>query len=355
MNLETFGWDDSFAAAFSAYTDKPYIAGRIAAEHRTLYDVLTTQGTMPAVVSGKFLHTAQTPAEFPAVGDWVVLTVSEHEQKAVIHGILPRRSRFSRTAAGSTPDEQILAANIDTLFIVSSLNRDLNVRRIERYLTMAWESGATPVVVLTKADLCSDIDRCVQEVRAVAWDIPIHVVSAQQDSGLDALQPYFREGSTVVVLGSSGVGKSTLLNAIAGDDVLKTSDIAGYKDRGRHTTVHRQMLVLPGRGILIDTPGLREFRLHDGGEGVSRTFADIELLMQRCRFMDCTHNGEPGCAVEGALDDGSLDLSRYTSFLKQQREAAYHRRRELRSERTQTRKNVKKPYNRTTERGRKYT
>jgi ribosome biogenesis GTPase len=349
MNVETLGWNDSFAAAFTAYTGKQYTVGRVSAEHRTLYEVLTTQGAIPAVVSGKFLHTAQTPAEFPAVGDWVVLTINETEHKAIIHAILPRKSRFSRTAAGNTTDEQIIAANIDTLFIVSSLNREFNVRRIERYITMAWESGATPVIVLSKADLCEDIDGCLQAVEDIAPGIPVHVVSALQDDGLDELGPYFREGSTIVVLGSSGVGKSTLLNALIGDDILKTSDIASYKDRGRHTTTHRQMVVLPGRGILIDTPGLRELRLHDEGDNVSRTFADIETLMQSCRFLDCTHNGEPGCAVDTAIDDGSLDPDRYESFLKLQREAAHHRRKELRSERAQTRKNIKTPYDRKTE------
>lgn len=354
MNVENLGWNDSFAAAFTAYTGKHYDVGRISAEHKTLYEVLTTQGTMPAVVSGKFLHTAQTPGEFPAVGDWVVLTINEAEQKAVIHAILPRKSRFSRTAAGDTPQEQVIAANVDTLFIVSSLNREFNVRRIERYITMAWESGADPVIVLTKADLCKDLDSCIQAVQQVAWGIPIHVVSAVSGEGLDELQPYFREGNTVVVLGSSGVGKSTLLNAIIGEDVLKTSSIADYKDRGRHTTTYRQLVVVPGRGILIDTPGLRELRLHDDGENVSRTFADIEMLMQRCRFVNCTHNGEPGCAVDGAIDDGSLDPNRYESFLKLQREAAHHRRRELRSERAQTRKNAKTPYDRKTEKLRRH-
>lgn len=346
MNVEILGWNDSFAAAFTAYTDKHYEVGRVSAEHKTLYEVITTRGTMPAIVSGKFLHTAQTPSEFPAVGDWVVLTINEAEQKALIHGILPRKSRFSRTAAGNTPNEQIIAANVDTLFIVSSLNRELNVRRIERYITMAWESGAAPVLVLSKADLCTDIDSCIQAVEEVAWGIPIHIVSAVQGDGIEELQQYFREGSTIVVLGSSGVGKSTLLNAIIGEDVLKTSDIAHYKDRGRHTTTHRQMVVLPGRGILIDTPGMRELRLHDDGENVSRTFADIETLMQNCRFVDCTHNGEPGCAVDSAIDDGTLDPDRYESFLKQQREAAHYRRKQLRSERVQTRKNVKTPYDR---------
>jgi len=326
--LRALGWNDAFAQQFAPYAAEGYSVGRIALEHKHLYRIYTEQGELLGEIAGKMRFTASGRDDYPAVGDWVVIRPRLEEKKATIHAILPRTSKFSRKVAGETMEEQIVAANVDTVFLVNALNNDFNLRRIERYLILAWESGATPVLILSKADLCDDIDQKVAEVESVAFGVPIHVISSEQHQGLDAIQPYLREGTTIALLGSSGVGKSTLINRLYGDDRQKVKEVREGDDRGRHTTTHREMILLPNGGLVIDTPGMRELQLWDADEGFQDAFEDIESLAADCRFRDCTHGKEPGCAVKAAIKNGSLNPERYANYLKLQRELAYLARKE---------------------------
>lgn len=356
MNLQHLGWNNFFEAAFRTYAQSNQLVGRVSAEHRNLYEVLTPLGTLSASVAGKFQHRAQTASDFPSVGDWVLITKHEGEHKATIHTVLPRKTRFSRNVAGTVDTEQIIAANIDVAFIASSVNKDFNLRRLERYLAMAWDGGATPIIVLTKADLCTNIEEYKKAVESIAWGIPIHAISALHKEGIDALLSYVGEGVTGAVLGSSGVGKSTLINALAGNDILKVRAIGHYKDKGQHTTTHRQMIVLPNNGILIDTPGMRELQLWHGEHGVHHVFESIEELLgtlqKQCRFPNCGHTTEPGCAIQNALREGVIERERYASYQKLQREISWQQRRQHRQEKLAERKHSKKPYNRTEEKTR---
>ncbi len=328
MDLQKLGWNQFFETEFDIYKQAGYTVGRIALEHKRMYRVLTENEEVLAEVSGKFRYNAGDRSDYPAVGDWVVMKVRREEERATIHGILPRKSKFSRKVAGVTTEEQIVATNVDTVFIVAALNADFNVRRLERYILMAWESGANPVIVLSKADLCDNIDEKVSATEEVAFGVPIHVVSAEQKIGLDQLGVYMEEGRTVALLGSSGVGKSTLVNVFTGKEILKTAKIREDDAKGRHTTTHRELVVLEKGGILIDTPGMRELQLWEADSGLSQGFTDIEELAAQCKFRDCQHNGEPGCAVGKAMEEGTLDSKRYDSYLKLQKELAYIERKE---------------------------
>jgi len=241
----------------------------------------------------------------------------------MIHAILPRRSKFSRKVAGIKTEEQVVAANVDTLFLVSGLDGDFNPRRIERYLTAAWDSGARPVVILNKLDRCADPDRCLLEAQAVAMGVPVHRVSALTGTGCEALREYLRPGETVSLLGSSGVGKSTLANALLGSERQRTRDVRDDDSRGRHTTTTRELLRLPGGAILIDTPGIRALEVTGAADGLADAFAEIAEAAEGCRFRDCRHEGEPGCAVDAAVADGRLAPERLAAYRKLEREAAY--------------------------------
>jgi ribosome biogenesis GTPase / thiamine phosphate phosphatase len=328
LNLKSLGWNQTFEEAFKAYENQLLVPGRISVEHKGLYDVLTEHGELLGEITGKIRFNATGRHDYPAVGDWVAVSAVPQEGKAYIHGILPRKSKFSRKAAGLTTEEQIVATNVDTVFLVNALNQDFNLRRLERYLLMAWESGATPVIVLSKADLCDDVQKYMDEVETIAFGVPTFVVSAESGIGLDALSSFIKEGETVALLGSSGVGKSTLANKLFGQEVLKTNDIREEDGKGKHTTTHRELLVLENGGILIDTPGMRELQLWEGDNSLSQSFQDIEAFAEQCRFRDCTHNNEPGCGVQTAIETGELDKERYNSFLKLQRELAYFARKE---------------------------
>jgi ribosome biogenesis GTPase len=304
------------ARDFAPHAREGHIPGRIGVQHRDSYLVVTDEGELRGKISGRLLHEAEE-AGYPAVGDWVALALDEAESTATIHTVLARRTAFVRRGAiDSSHGLQVIAANIDVAFIVTSMNADLNARRIERYLAAAWQSGARPVVVLTKADLSDDPAGEVAAIAVIAPDCLVLSVSARQGIGLDALLAQLKPGETGVLIGSSGVGKSTLVNALLGEDRMATQAIRDGGDQGRHTTSHRQLILLPGGGLLLDTPGFREVGLVDADEGVSVVFDDIEQLIQGCRFNDCRHEHEPGCAVGAALQSGALDQARWDNFRK---------------------------------------
>jgi ribosome biogenesis GTPase len=323
MHLDGLGWSSFFAKNFESHWQESYTVGRVALEHKNTYILYTEHGEIVAEVTGKMQYRASGRGDFPAVGDWVVIRVTETENRAMIHAVLPRKSTFSRKTVGARTEEQIIATNIDTVFLISGLDGDLNLRRIERYLILVWESGANPIIVLNKADLCTDLERRREDVETIALGVPIIVLSALNNQGLDTLAPYLGKGQTVALLGSSGVGKSTLTNQLAGKELQAVQEVRQGDDRGRHTTTHRELIVLPSGGLIIDTPGMREIQIWAGDEGLQETFTDIERLAQQCRFQDCQHECEPGCAVQQALEDGTLDAQRFLSYQKLQKELDY--------------------------------
>jgi ribosome biogenesis GTPase len=324
MNLSDLGWNSFFDKHFEQYKSRGLSALRVIQEHKEKYVVRDENTELAAEVSGKFRFNALSRSDFPAVGDWVAANKLSGENKAIIQALLPRKSNFSRKAvlAGGMPDtggktdQQVLAANIDTVFLVSGLDTDFNIRRIERYLATTWESGARPVVVLNKSDLCPDIDSKITEVESVALDVPIIAISAANNIGFEVINGYLKPGHTIALLGSSGVGKSTIINCLLGENRLKTRAVREYDNRGRHTTTHRELIVLPGGGIVIDTPGMREIQVWGDDRGLRQTFEDIEQLANLCQFSDCKHETEPGCAIKQALEDGSLDQKRYTNYIR---------------------------------------
>ncbi|MBD2196335.1 MULTISPECIES: ribosome small subunit-dependent GTPase A [Calothrix] len=328
MNLNDLGWSSFFARSFEPYRQQGFTVGRVAVEYKHTYTLIGEQGELTAKIAGKLRHQAIQPQDFPAVGDWVIIRVQESQKQATIQGILPRKSKFSRKTVGNKTEEQIVAANVDTVFLVSGLDGDFNPRRIERYLILAWESGANPVIVLNKADLCDSLESCLAEVEAVAIGVPIVVLSAANNQGLDALTSYLQPGQTVALLGSSGVGKSTITNQLKGEALQAVQSVRQGDDRGRHTTTQRQLILLPNGGLIIDTPGMREIQIWAGDESLQETFADIETLAQNCRFRDCQHQQEPGCAVQQALSEQLLDYSRFLSYQKLQKELEYSARKQ---------------------------
>jgi ribosome biogenesis GTPase len=319
--LQPYGWTEQFAAAFAEHAGEGRVPGRVVLEHTHIYRVGTEAGELLARVSGRLRHRAESRPDFPGVGDWVVVEPVA-DSDARIHAVLPRFSRFSRRAAGDSTEEQIVAANIDIVFLVGGLDFDFNPRRIERYLVVAWESGATPVIVLNKADLVPDPARHIAEVEQVAPGVRVHAVSARQTDSVDVLRQYVTTGRTAALLGSSGVGKSTIVNRLVGHDLLRTQDVRITDSRGRHTSAARQMVLLEGGGILIDTPGMRELQLWDAGEALGDAFADVAALAASCRFRDCRHLQEPGCAVRTAEASGGLAATRLASYHKLEAERA---------------------------------
>jgi ribosome biogenesis GTPase len=327
MRLTELGWDETFAAAFldvvagfSRTAQEAIAPARVAIEFNHNYRVLTEAGEQEVMASGRLKHRAASRAEMPAVGDWVAVRTRGDEARGAIVAVLPRRSKFSRKMAGQVTDEQIVAANVDVSFVVMALDADFSVRRLERYLLLIHDSGATPVILLTKPDLASDLAAQVADVTALAGTVPVHVVNPKRSEGIDLVAAYLTAGRTGALLGSSGVGKSTIINRLAGEDVQKTREVREGDSKGRHTTTHRELVLVPGGGLIIDTPGMRELQLWDASEAVRETFDDIEALGTHCHFTDCRHRDEPRCAVKAAVQDGRLAADRLESYLKLQEE-----------------------------------
>jgi ribosome biogenesis GTPase len=335
MSLEDFGWNSHFEREFAASrgrsttgapADHPsprYEPARVLIEFNHNYRVALDSGEADAVLAGRMKHHAGSRADLPAVGDWVVVRRGPGEPKGAIVAVLERRSRFSRRMAGQITDEQVVAANVDVVFVVMALDDDFSPRRLERYLLMARESGASPVVLLTKPDLTDDVAGRVADAVAVAGDVPVHVLSPRLNQGIEQVSHYLLRGRTGALLGSSGVGKSTIINRLVGTDVRKTREVRAADSKGRHTTTHRELVMLPSGGLIIDTPGMRELQLWDAAEGIRESFDDVETLAAGCRFTDCRHRTEPGCAVRAAVDAGALSADRLESYLKLQDELAF--------------------------------
>ena len=320
MNRITLGWNSYFEENFQAMADG-FRPARVIVEHRGGYHVSTGEISYAAELSGKFRFEVTQRDALPAVGDWVLIA-PKTDNKAIIHHLLPRKSKFSRKIAGTTTEEQIIVANVDTVFLVNALNQDFNPSRIERYLVMAWESGANPVIVLSKADLCSDIEGKVEALSGIAVGVPIHVVSSATEKGIDELKAYLTEGTTTALLGSSGAGKSTLINKLYGKEIQIVQDIREDDGKGKHTTTSRELITLQTGGVLIDTPGMRELQLWETDQ-LSQSFPDIDAYAEQCRFRDCQHEGEPKCAVRNAIEEGMLEERRLENYKKFHRELAF--------------------------------
>lgn len=332
--IEQLGWTPHFEAQRDPELDLDLLPARVAEEQRGSYRILTEHGPRYAELSGRFRHRAGADGtDLPCAGDWVMARVpaitpergTTSEDPSLIHRLLTRRTAFTRRAAGTRTVPQVVAANVDTFFLVQSLNRDLNLRRLERYLALLWESGAEPVLVLSKADLCEDPAPLEEAAREAAIGVTVLVVSARTPGGLDPLLPYLMPGRTAALVGSSGVGKSTIVNELLGEERMRVREIRD-DDRGRHTTTSRHLVPLPSGGMLLDTPGMRTVLLWEGEDGLDQAFEDVTAIAAACRFTDCGHGAEPGCAVRAAMESGELSAERWNSYEKLRREARYEAR-----------------------------
>ena len=320
--LRTYGWNVDWGSRFMPFEREGLEPGRIIEENRQSFQVLSVYGERYAEVSGRFRFNARARQSLPAVGDWVALRPLA-EGPAIIEAILPRKTQFVRKVAGRQTEGQVVAANVDWVFIMMSLNRDFSLRRLERYLVLTWESGASPVIILSKSDLCQDKEAAAATINREVLGVPVHAISALTGEGLEEVQVYLDPGKTIVLLGSSGVGKSTLVNEFLGKPSLRTQPIRSDDDRGRHTTTTRQLIPLPCGSLVLDSPGMRELQLWEADEGMQTAFEEIETYARQCRFRDCRHRQEPGCAVREALATGTLKESRFESYEKLQRELSY--------------------------------
>jgi ribosome biogenesis GTPase len=313
-SLERLGWNNEIARSFEVHA-AGLEPGRVAVQHRGAWEVSTARGDLVVGITGRLRHAADS-GDLPVVGDWVAL------REGLIDAVLPRSSKFSRKTPWTQVSEQVLVANVEIAFLVMGLDdRDFNLRRLERYLTTAWEGGATPVIVLNKADLASDLEAQLAETETVAFGVPVHPVSAATGQGIEALRPHLAGNRTAALLGSSGVGKSSIINRLLGEDRFRIGELRS-DGRGRHTTTHRELVPVPGGGVIVDTPGLRELQLWETDDGLDQAFVDVAELIAQCRFSDCQHRTEPGCAIKASLADGSLPAERWDSYQKLQRELA---------------------------------
>jgi ribosome biogenesis GTPase len=335
--IDQYGWSSELQQRFHDFAAQGLTPGRVIVHQRGPYRIITDSGEMPAEMSGRLAHQAEQGG-YPVAGDWVAVSIRQPENAATIHHVVPRLSAFVRKAAGTARTSQVVAANVDVAFLTLSLNDDMNLRRMERYLASTRESGAEPQIILTKADLTADAAALKASVQEAAKGVTVHLVSAVTGEGLDSVVQAIGRGRTAVLLGSSGVGKSTLVNALVGSQVMATRAIREDDAKGRHTTTHRELVLLPGGGLLLDTPGMRELGLWDAEAGVAETFADVEELAAQCRFSDCKHGNEPGCAIRTAIGDGTLDEGRWRSFMKLQGELAHLDRKDNPKARAATRK-----------------
>ena len=326
MSILRWGWNDYFEAIWRSADRGSVVAARVVSQGRGIWCVAGDFEECPAGPTGKLRLAAQEGGDWPAVGDWVAVELRDGGRAAVIQEVLARRSQFGRKMAGKKITEQVIAANVDAALLVSALDGDFNPRRVERYLAQCWESAARPVIVLNKADTCENLQAKEEQMEKVAMGAPVCVISAKTGLGFDELETHFAPGQTLVLLGSSGVGKSTILNRLMSRAIQEVQEVRESDSRGRHTTTARQIFALPSGALLLDTPGLRELQLWDAAEGISQTFSDIETWAARCRFGDCQHQGEPGCAVQAAVDAGALDLARLENWQKLRREQEYLRR-----------------------------
>ena len=324
--IELYGWTVLLQTAFAPLAAQGLLPVRVAAHHRGLWRLVTPKGEMTGRLSGRFALDAG-PGEHPVVGDWLGVSQGEGAGDAMIQALLPRKTAFTRRAAGGS-GVQVVAANVDVAFLVAPLNNDLNLRRLERYLVAARDSGAAPVIVLTKADLSTAPEQEIESVKSIAGDAPVVAISALTGAGLGALNAWLAPGVTVALLGSSGTGKSTLLNALAGQALMDTGAVREADDRGRHTTTHRELFRLPGGAMLVDTPGMRELGLLDVDVALDASFEDVTALLGNCRFANCSHTNEPGCAVLAALGDGALSADRWGAYLTLRRELAFAERKD---------------------------
>lgn len=320
IDMKKYGLSEYYIEKASEFED--LTVARVISQEKGLYKIVAEYGEKLAEISGKFHYNVKSASDYPAVGDFVMVDWVDDNSNAVIHTVLDRKSCFVRKAAGNAKQEQIVAANIDIAFLCMSLNNDFNLRRLERYLSIAWESGATPVIVLTKSDLCKDLDSKLIEVYEIANSVEVSVTSSLEKLGYEYILKFIEEGKTVAFIGSSGVGKSTLINRLLGEERLETNGLRN-DDKGRHTTTHRELLLLPNGGIVIDTPGMREFGMWENSESIDKVFEDIEALTYECKFSNCTHNNEPGCAIQRALNSGELSLERWNSYKKLKLESSY--------------------------------
>jgi ribosome biogenesis GTPase len=325
--LSTYGWSDALQHDFSLFAAQGLVPARVTVQQRGRFRLITERGETESRISGRFAHEA-AEGDYPVTGDWVAVELKA--DVAVIQHVLPRATVFTRKSAGPSGAVQVVAANVDVALLAASLNADLNLRRLERYLATTYESGAKPVIVLTKADACDDVAGLVAEVEAIAFGAPVIACSVMTGEGLAELSGHLVRGETAVLLGSSGVGKSTLVNALAGSELMVTQAIREDDAHGRHTTTHRELILLPSGALILDTPGMRELALWEADAGVEAAFADVTAEVERigegCKFRDCTHGREPGCAVQAALADGTLSADRWQSFHKLQGELAYEHR-----------------------------
>ncbi len=342
MSLCQWGWNSYFQAMWSEGERENAMPARVVSQQRKFWRVAGAFGICLAEASGKLRLAAEEGAAWPAVGDWVSVELQGAGAVAVIRAVLTRRNRFIRKSSGKMIVEQVIAANVDTALVVSALDGDFNPRRVERYLAQCWESGVKPVLILNKADACENTCEKAAEMERVVLGTPVFVVSAKTSQGIEEFKPLLIPGRTIVMLGSSGVGKSTLTNRLLGEPLQKVNDVRANDSRGQHTTTARELFALPGGALLIDTPGLRELQLWDAEEGLAQAFADINLLAAQCRFNDCRHETEPGCAVQAAVQAGTLDLARLENHRKLLREQEFLRRKMDPQVRSQEKQRIKR-------------